>query len=212
VSEIKIPRMHADERRTQLLITAFEVFSRKGYEGATTREIAVAAGVNEAVIFKHFPSKLALYRAVLDYVHQSSGFDQWVAELRELMARNDDQGIFRALAAKILEKHRNQGGCQRLWMFAALEGHEPGLAYARELTESAVHMLTEYIARRQQEGAFRDYNPRAILGLVAGAAAHYGMMTSMFGYPPEISDERVAELFARIMITGVKAPALAERA
>jgi TetR/AcrR family transcriptional regulator len=204
--------MPADERRNQLLETAFEVFSRKGYEGGTTREIAVAAGVNEAVIFKHFPSKLALYRAVLDYVHQTSGFEQWVSELRELMMRDDDQGIFRALASRILERHRKQGGCQRLWIFAALEGHEPGLAYARELTESAVHMLTEYIARRQQEGALQNHNPRAILGLVAGAAAHYGMMTSMFGYSPEMSDERVAEAFAEIMIHGVKAPAVAERA
>jgi AcrR family transcriptional regulator len=56
-------RMNAGDRRRQLLDAALELFSRKGFGGATTKEIAASAGVTEAIIFRHFPSKTGpLYR------------------------------------------------------------------------------------------------------------------------------------------------------
>jgi len=94
--------MQAGERRNQLLDTALEIFSRKGFGGATTKEIAAAAGINEAVIFRHFPTKQALYEAVLEYKRQVSGFDDWMVDLREKMARDDDAAVFRAIGNKII--------------------------------------------------------------------------------------------------------------
>lgn len=41
------------------------MFATSGYEGAKTVQIANAAGVSEALVYRHFPSKAALYRAVL---------------------------------------------------------------------------------------------------------------------------------------------------
>ena len=40
------------------------MFAEKGFDGTTTRELAVAAGVSEALLFKHFPNKEALYSAM----------------------------------------------------------------------------------------------------------------------------------------------------
>jgi AcrR family transcriptional regulator len=53
------------ERKVMILAAAKRVFSRTGYEATKTQEIAREAGISEALIFRHFPSKLALYRAVL---------------------------------------------------------------------------------------------------------------------------------------------------
>lgn len=58
-------RMPSTERRAQIVTAARHVFSRHGYDGAKTMQIAKAANVSEALVFRHFPSKLALYRAVL---------------------------------------------------------------------------------------------------------------------------------------------------
>jgi TetR/AcrR family transcriptional regulator len=197
--------MQAGERRNQLLDTALEIFSRKGFGGTTTKDVALAAGVNEAVIFRHFPTKQALYAAVLEYKHQFSGFGEWVAELREKMTQNDDEAVFRCVGSKIIAIYRADKSCQRLWMFAALEGHEQGLEFSRQLTRSVVELMTEYIERRQREGAIRDFPAKAILGMVAGSAQNYAMMTTMFGYPAEAPDERVADTFARIVLSGVRA-------
>ena len=59
-------RMAAEERKLQILRVAVSLFSQKGFGGTTTREIAQAAGVSEALLYKHFPSKESLYAAMLD--------------------------------------------------------------------------------------------------------------------------------------------------
>lgn len=53
-------------RREQLVGTALRLFSEKGYRGTSVRDIARAAGVNEALLYHYFSSKGDLFRAVLD--------------------------------------------------------------------------------------------------------------------------------------------------
>ena len=43
---------------------ALPLFARKGFANTTTRELAEAAGVSEALLYKHFPSKESLYAAI----------------------------------------------------------------------------------------------------------------------------------------------------
>jgi len=56
-----------EETRERILAAAREVIARKGKRGATTREIADVAGVNEATLFRHFGTKEALIVAVAQH-------------------------------------------------------------------------------------------------------------------------------------------------
>lgn len=58
-------RLVSTERRHAIADAALPLFARKGFAATTVKEIAAAAGVSEALIFKHFPSKAALYEAIL---------------------------------------------------------------------------------------------------------------------------------------------------
>lgn len=62
---MKNKRISGADRRNSILEAACAVFAEHGYEGAKTQKIAAAAGVSEALLYRHFPSKLALYRVVL---------------------------------------------------------------------------------------------------------------------------------------------------
>jgi AcrR family transcriptional regulator len=58
------PKMSSADRRTAIISAAGRVFVEKGFYRTTTRELAEAAGVSEALLFKHFPNKEALYSAI----------------------------------------------------------------------------------------------------------------------------------------------------
>lgn len=58
-------RLDGEERRRSIVESAMPLFARRGFAGATTREIARQAGVSEALLFQHFPSKAALYQEIL---------------------------------------------------------------------------------------------------------------------------------------------------
>src|SRR5438270_5735446 len=99
--------MAGPDRRTQLLEIALNFFAKKGFNGTTTKEIAAAAGVTEAIIFRHFPSKQALYTAVLDYHHEGGEVDECLARWKLLMDGNDDEGLIRAIVESIIAWYRN---------------------------------------------------------------------------------------------------------
>jgi len=61
-------RLDGDERRQRIVDAAIPLFARKGFGGTTTRELAEAAGISEALLFRHFPSKELLYREILQQV------------------------------------------------------------------------------------------------------------------------------------------------
>ena len=57
---------NADETRGRILQAALELFARHGYEGASVRQIAAAAGVSLGMIRHYYGSKDGLYDACLD--------------------------------------------------------------------------------------------------------------------------------------------------
>jgi TetR/AcrR family transcriptional regulator len=197
--------MPASDRRSQLIETALDVFSHKGFNGATTKEIAASAGVTEAIIFRHFGTKQALYQAVLESEFGCPGFQQWMAQAQACMDRNDDEGLFGAIAAAIIASYRDDPRLERVLLFAALEGNEQGLAHYRSSSIPIFELLRVYIQRRQREGSLADHDPGAILAAITGMAQRYAMYTQMFGFPSGSSDEEAVATFTRILMDGIKA-------
>jgi AcrR family transcriptional regulator len=63
--------MIAKDRKLAIVKAALPLFARKGFANTTTRELAHAAGVSEPLLYKHFPSKEALYLEIQSYSCQS---------------------------------------------------------------------------------------------------------------------------------------------
>ncbi len=57
--------MTGDLRRQLILAAAKRCFARNGFAGTTTKSVAAAAAISEGLLFKHFPSKAALYAEIL---------------------------------------------------------------------------------------------------------------------------------------------------
>ena len=110
-------RKPAAERRAELLDAAIDVFAELGWGGATTAVIARRAGINEALVFRHFGSKQRLYAACLDAT--SERFEQ---ACETLLAAEPDPALHWRLPGRVfLAMVRDEPGVARLWARALAE-------------------------------------------------------------------------------------------
>jgi TetR/AcrR family transcriptional regulator len=198
-------RLSSVDRRRQLIEAGMDLFSRKGFAGTTTREIARAAGVSEAIIFRHFATKRDLYTAIIEHNIHSAGAKETLAGLDACMKRRDDEGLFRLIAREMIEEHRRDARFERLMLHASLEGHELATIYRREFGLPIFAGLRAYLDRRQRSGALRHIDSAAMIIAIAGMA-HYYALNAENANPggPNLKDEQVVEAFTRIMMDGIR--------
>lgn len=184
-----------------------DLFSRKGFAGTTTREIALAAGVSEAIIFRHFATKRDLYTAIIEHNIHSAVAKQVLAGIEACMKRRDDEGLFRLIAREMIEEHRRDARFERLMLHASLEGHELATIYRSEFGLPIFAALRAYLDRRQRSGALRHIDSGAMIVAIAGMA-HYYALNAENANPGGINlnDEQIVEAFIRIMMDGVRGP------
>jgi len=97
------PRRDARGTRRMLLEAASALFAERGYERATVRDIAERAGVNQALLFRYFGSKKALFGEVvshdgLEQLHTTPPRELFETALRGMLGHGDRTREDRALA------------------------------------------------------------------------------------------------------------------
>ena len=199
-------RLPADERRRQLIEVSIDLFARKGFAGTTTKEIAAAAGVTEAIIFRHFATKQDLYTAILEHMCSRTEAADWMRETQRLMNANDDEALIRNLLNAMLGFTRVDSRYERLIMYAALEGNEFAVMHHNELAMPFGEKLLDYITRRQRDGAFVNADPKLVLYALIGPLKFYTSRKYLFGCGEEVADERAVDDLVRIILNGIKGP------
>jgi AcrR family transcriptional regulator len=63
---VRRPRRPAAERRREILAAARTLFAERGFDATTTRDLATAADINDALIYRYFPDKQAILAALVD--------------------------------------------------------------------------------------------------------------------------------------------------
>ncbi len=205
-SESTHARLSADKRREQLIGVAVDLFSRKGFKGTTTREIAAAAGVTEAIIFRHFETKEQLYKAIIDQKLSSPDTADWIVGFQAAMDRNDDEAVIRELIIAIIATHKTDPKFERLMLYAALEGNEIARLYMRQVTASIIGAFRSYFLRRQEEGFVSPVGPDVALMAIVGMAQHYALNKYVHKFKDMdecCSDEEALENFTQIVMNGL---------
>jgi AcrR family transcriptional regulator len=197
--------MKADQRRKQLIDVAVELFAQKGFGGTTTREIAKAAHVNEAIIFRHFRTKEGLYAAILDQRARETLSEEALEALRGLATLGDDEGFFQFFVQRILHAYRDHPQYQRLLLFSSLEKHPFAKGYHQRFVAPAHEFVREYIEKRQQQGVFRACDARlAVFGLTA-MAVQFGTNRWLFARADaQVTEEEVVKTVTELFLCGMR--------
>ena len=194
-------RVPAENRREQILNVAMSLFARQGFEGTTTRQIAEMARVNEAIIFRHFPTKEDLYWAIIRRKCNQDGRVQLIEE--RIAAGGTDLEIFSSIAAQMLARNRSDENITRLLLFTALERHELSQEFFRNFVSQQYEALAGYIERRVKQGAFRDIDPTLAARGFLGMVVYHYLIQELFGgkrqcdYDPAATGRMLAELWLR---------------
>jgi TetR/AcrR family transcriptional regulator len=205
VNTIDEGRMTSEDRRQQLLNAAISLFSKNGFSGTTTKEIARAAGVTEALVFRHFPTKDALYSAILDYKANQTSVEDWFEELRKYTEVNDDEGLIRNVVKRVVEHHRKDRDFMRLMFYSSLEHHELAQEFRDRHIMPLYKFLRDYIVKRQREGAFQGYNPNAVVRAIFALPLYHSMVKRLFEVKTlDISDADAIEIFPQLLLDGLR--------
>ena len=162
------------------------LMARLGYNGATTREIARLAGLNEGTIFRCFGCKRDLFDAAI--AHELSGLRLRADVVAQLATASDPRACVLAIVRLVSDIASSRPDLVRMLHFCALEfGDEFGLIMRKHLGPSMDGIVTLF-RRWSSEGRIRALDPVATtISLVAVTVAIHTIY-------PLLADRRLTPL------------------
>ncbi|NMG18371.1 TetR/AcrR family transcriptional regulator [Brasilonema bromeliae] len=190
--------------RTRIIQAAMQVFAQQGLHGATTREIARVAGVNEVTLFRHFASKEQLLGAVIEnalalQTETLSQPEEWTNDLWT------DLRHFAQLYNTMLEATED---LIRTFIGEAKRHPEAARRVMQEATKPVKEKLIAYLQNGQEKGTVRtDVNPAVAIDmftgmLLAGMLRRNAPSTSL-SYTKQDYLESCVDIFVRGISTAV---------
>jgi TetR/AcrR family transcriptional regulator len=196
-------RFSAALRRKQILEVAMRLFARQGFQGTTTRQIAEAAHVNEAIIFRHFPTKDGLYWAVIEHkIEGGNGRERLRDKLRRDAGHPE---IFSSIAEQILERQAKDTTMSRLLLFSGLENHRLSQRFFRTYVAGYYEILADHIRERVRSGEFRDVDPLLAARGFLGMVVYHSWVQELFGGKryQKFDNQKVSRTLADIWLAGM---------
>ncbi|MEK6744419.1 MAG: TetR/AcrR family transcriptional regulator [Nitrospirota bacterium] len=161
------------DSRAAILKAARSVFARRGFEGATTREVAEVARVNNAMIYYHFKDKVELYRSVL--ADSFTAFDRiWEHEIFRSPATTREK-VKKYVEEFIRFQHRNEELRRIMSMeFAACSKNTKWLA--DNFFVKSYEKLATLLKEGMRRGELRKLEPSMAIPSLVGMIIHSFIM------------------------------------
>jgi AcrR family transcriptional regulator len=192
--------MSAEHTRDRILEAALNLFSQKGFLGATTREIAREAGVAEVTLFRHFPAKETLFEEV---IRRYSFLPALTGILPGLEQASYEEALLE-IARRFLERLDERKDLIRIMLTERHLYPSQVKGIFRGFLGEMIRMLAEYFRRLQARGMLRDFDPdagaKAFLGALFAYVNFLGFFLGTSG--KEKGTDCFAKEFVNIFIEG----------
>jgi TetR/AcrR family transcriptional regulator len=197
------PTARAENERT-LLEAAEAVFAVQGFSGATTAAIAKRAGVPKANLHYYFPTKEALYRAVVERV-----LTAWLAAAASFDASEDPREALAAYIGAKMDLAREMPLASRIWSAEIMRG-------APIIQDFLDTTLSDWVASREKAvkrwiaaGKLKPIEPKVLFYMIWATTQQYAnaaheMATLNGGFPlDDAAFERARAQVIETIVGGV---------
>jgi AcrR family transcriptional regulator len=166
VDESGSRRQTAEERREQILDAALRVFSEKGYNGASIRDIAREVGVTEGLLYHYFASKEQI-------LHACWKEHSWHTHLQRILGSSEGvplEQVLRALVIDFLQSLYEKAPMVRMCASEMQHNSEIAAFYMERIEENQ-RLIHHFLHTRQLNGEIRpDADLAVVAGLLMGSA------------------------------------------
>lgn len=149
------------DTRSSILREAARLFSRRGYHGTSTREIADAVGIRQPSLFHHFASKQEIAEALFQYDYDRSPVLQLKSELPDA---SPAVRLFQWMRREVLVEITSAYDLRGIYLSTLLE--EPEFAHWRKVYDAAVAAGVEVVREGVKTGDFVDKDPEITVGMI----------------------------------------------
>jgi AcrR family transcriptional regulator len=158
----------------RILEAAVQLFSRQGFKGSSTREIARLAGVNEVTVFRYFPRKKDLFWAATDSHLSRLRIGK---ELKARLESEEDPRVVVPLIVQLLvETVYSHPEIMRLLYLGMFELELGSERIFRKHLRPILDPLSTYLARCVDSGTIRCLDPNvATLGMLSTVVLHQAL-------------------------------------
>lgn len=198
-------RPRRGEGRDALLEIATELFAERGYARTSTKEIASRAGLTEAMIYRHFGSKAALFEeaAIKPFQHYISDYvAHWRGRTPGARPVLEESRDFILGLYKVLSKQRRlllAMSAVREFDFPMLEGRDPLAESAREM----LLIFQDLIAGEAHARPFREVDVQAFARIVVGAILGLAINEPWLSKGQRVGTNRIIDELNYTVIYGV---------
>jgi len=188
-------------RRSQILDAATQVFAEKGFQRATIRDVATAAGIADGTIYNYFENKTALLLGILDRLNETEEREAQFGQMEEMDARTFARNYIKQRYEVL-----TQFGFQAFQVLISeiLVNKELRERYYEQVVEPTFAIAEKYYQTLADEGLIRPLDIpltlRAISGMFLGVLIERMMGDSVL---QEKWDD-VPDLMAELILTGIE--------
>ena len=147
------------------------MFSKEGYDKVTIKSLALACGITEPALYRHFKSKDEIYCAVLDSIEKRLQYKDF---FKSLEGEYDIDKILNGLAVHIIKFFSKNIDVYRLLLFSTLMGHSRAKRVYRVIRGNYVRFLITQLDRLSGEKLILSMNnelaARCFIGMIFDCA------------------------------------------
>jgi AcrR family transcriptional regulator len=191
-----------EDRREQIIEAALRVFARKGFKGATNKDIATEAGITPGLIYHYFANKEALLKAAIE-AHSPVGL---IHDLPTQLLDQPPELFLRFIAEQILKITESEQFVRLLQVFLPEVIYNPSItSFNLGAIQEVSEFLENYFEAQMKSGQLIRSDPSLMVEVFTGTLFAFVMRRQILNDPVALrySQEEIADSVVHALLHGL---------